>query len=89
MTDTEAGSGTAARSKAEMVADDLIDRYSLAADTLEGVRSLLMIAYLEGSMSGSDATLAILRGEVAKLSAPDDIEALKDLAAIKPESLRA
>lgn len=57
---------TSYRTHAEMYADLLLDKHSEVADTLEGVRMLIAMAWLEGSLRGSDEAMTLLRRELEK-----------------------
>jgi hypothetical protein len=48
------------------------------------VKSLMVLAWLTGKSSGFKVALDKITSPAVKPGAPDDIEALKDLAAIKP-----
>lgn len=56
------------RGEAERYADQVLDEFSEAADTLEGVRLLIARAWLEGSVKGSEETAAIFRAELERLA---------------------
>lgn len=51
--------------KALRAADDLLDEYPAACDTIDGARNLLAIAWLKGSLVGSDETIEALRKSFA------------------------
>lgn len=53
--------------RAERVADALIDDNAHAVESLEGVRLLMALAYLMGERDGSLETMTHVRAELSKL----------------------
>jgi hypothetical protein len=77
--------------QARAAGDAILDRLhvSAAGYSRETLRDLIAMGWMEGRDAGFNAHISDLQTSPAvKPGAPDDIEALKDLAAIKPESLR-
>jgi 5'(3')-deoxyribonucleotidase len=54
--------------RAERVADALIDDNAHAVESLEGVRLLVALAYLTGERDGSIETMTYVRAELSKLA---------------------
>jgi hypothetical protein len=54
--------------RAYALADRLLDEFSASADSLEGVRTLLAIAYMYGTDNGAKHTITLLEEVAAEFS---------------------
>lgn len=68
MSETSDNVSSMHRVRAERAADKILEQGGMAIDSLQGVRLMLCLAYHEGVMDGSEATVQILRAELSKLA---------------------